>query len=84
VKNPRVLVLDEPTRGVDVGAKSEIYSLMRRLTEKGVGIIFISSEMPELIGICDRILVMSEGRITGEFEKGKMDQNAIMAAAAGI
>jgi ribose transport system ATP-binding protein len=84
VKNPRVLVLDEPTRGVDVGAKSEIYSLMRRLTEKGVGIIFISSEMPELIGICDRILVMNEGRINGEFKKGGMDQNAIMAAAAGI
>jgi ribose transport system ATP-binding protein len=84
VKNPRVLLLDEPTRGVDVGAKSEIYSLMRRLTEKGVGIIFISSEMPELIGICDRILVMNEGRINGEFKKGEMDQNAIMAAAAGI
>jgi ribose transport system ATP-binding protein len=83
-KNPRVLVLDEPTRGVDVGAKSEIYSLMRRLTEKGVGIIFISSEMPELIGICDRILVMSEGRLTGEFKKGELDQHAIMAAAAGI
>jgi ribose transport system ATP-binding protein len=84
VKNPKILVLDEPTRGVDVGAKSEIYALMRRLTEKGVGIIFISSEMPELIGICDRILVMNEGRINGEFKKGKMDQNAIMAAAAGI
>jgi ribose transport system ATP-binding protein len=84
VKNPRVLVLDEPTRGVDVGAKSEIYSLMRRLTEKGVGIIFISSEMPELIGICDRILVMNEGRINGEFRKGEMDQHAIMVAAAGI
>jgi ribose transport system ATP-binding protein len=83
-KNPRVLVLDEPTRGVDVGAKSEIYSLMRRLTEKGVGIIFISSEMPELIGICDRILVMSEGRINGEFGKGEMDQHTIMAAAADI
>jgi ribose transport system ATP-binding protein len=83
-KNPRVLVLDEPTRGVDVGAKSEIYSLMRRLTEKGVGIIFISSEMPELIGICDRILVMSEGRINGEFKKSEMDQHAIMAASAGI
>jgi ribose transport system ATP-binding protein len=83
-KDPLVLLLDEPTRGVDVGAKSEIYSLMRRLTEKGVGIVFISSEMPELIGICDRILVVSEGRINGEFRKGEMDQHAIMAAAAGI
>jgi ABC-type sugar transport system ATPase subunit len=69
---------------VDVGAKSEIYSLMRKLTDKGVGILFISSEMPELIGMCDRILVMSEGRLNGEFKKGGMDQHAIMAAAAGI
>jgi ribose transport system ATP-binding protein len=83
-KKPRVLLLDEPTRGVDVGAKSEIYSLMRRLTEEGVGILFISSEMPELIGMCDRLLVMSEGRLNGEFKKGTMDQSAIMAAAAGL
>jgi ribose transport system ATP-binding protein len=83
-KNPVVLILDEPTRGVDVGAKSEIYSLMRKLTGQGVGILFISSEMPELIGMCDRILVMNEGRINGEFNKGEMDQHAIMAAAAGI
>jgi ABC-type sugar transport system ATPase subunit len=69
---------------VDVGAKSEIYSLMRKLTDKGVGILFISSEMPELIGMCDRILVMSEGRLNGEFKKGEMDQHAIMTAAAGI
>jgi ribose transport system ATP-binding protein len=83
-KKPRVLLLDEPTRGVDVGAKSEIYALMRRLTEEGVGILFISSEMPELIGMCDRLLVMSEGRLNGEFKKGAMDQAAIMAAAAGL
>jgi ribose transport system ATP-binding protein len=83
-KNPQVLILDEPTRGVDVGAKSEIYSLMRKLTERGVGILFISSEMPELIGMCDRILVMNEGRLNGEFKKGELDQHAIMAAAAGI
>ena len=83
-KNPVVLIMDEPTRGVDIGAKREIYSLMRNLTKRGVGILFISSEMPELIGMCDRILVMSEGRLNGEFEKGKMDPDAIMAAAAGI
>jgi ribose transport system ATP-binding protein len=83
-KTPRILILDEPTRGVDVGAKNEIYTLMRRLTAQSVGILFISSEMQELIGICDRILVMSEGRISGEFKKSEMDQHKIMAAAAGI
>ncbi|MDR1575274.1 MAG: sugar ABC transporter ATP-binding protein [Treponema sp.] len=83
-KTPKILMLDEPTRGVDVGAKSEIYTLMRKLTARGVGILFISSEMPELIGMCDRILVMNEGRINGEFKKGELDQHRIMAAAAGI
>ncbi|MDR1179401.1 MAG: sugar ABC transporter ATP-binding protein [Spirochaetales bacterium] len=83
-KKPRILILDEPTRGVDVGAKSEIYGLMRKLTEQGVGILFISSEMPELIGMCDRILAMHEGRLAGEFHKETMDQRAIMAAATGI
>jgi ribose transport system ATP-binding protein len=83
-KNPRVLILDEPTRGIDVGAKSEIYGLMRKLTEQGVGILFISSEMPELLGMCDRILVMYEGRLAGEFYKETMNQHAIMAAATGI
>jgi ABC-type sugar transport system ATPase subunit len=83
-RGPRILILDEPTRGIDVGAKSEIYTLMRELTAAGVGILFISSEMPELIGMCDRILVMNEGRIKGEFKKGGLDQQKIMAAAAGL
>jgi len=82
--NPSVLLLDEPTRGVDVGAKTEIYTLMRKLTEQGVSILFISSEMLELLGMCDRLLVMHEGRITREFFKGEMDQQAVMRAAAGI
>ena len=82
--HPSVLLLDEPTRGVDVGAKAEIYALMRKLTEQGVSILFISSEMLELLGMCDRLLVMHEGRITGEFMKGEMDQQAIMRAAAGF
>ncbi len=64
--NPRVLILDEPTRGVDIGAKSEIYRLIDDLAKKGIGVIVISSELPELIGICDRVLVMREGRIAGE------------------
>jgi ribose transport system ATP-binding protein len=64
--NPRVLILDEPTRGVDVGSKAEIYMLIQQLVEKGMGVLFISSELPEIVGICDRVLVMREGEITGE------------------
>ena len=67
--DPKLIILDEPTRGVDVGAKSEIYSLVNELTRTGVGIVFVSSELPELLGVCDRILVVHEGRITGEFRK---------------
>lgn len=80
--NPRVLILDEPTRGVDVGAKAELYRLMRELTSQGMSILFISSEMQELLGMCDRILVMHEGHITGEFDRGSMNQQDIMRAAA--
>jgi ribose transport system ATP-binding protein len=64
--NPKVLMLDEPTRGVDVGAKAEIYGLIQRLVEKGMAVLFISSELPEIVGVCDRVLVMREGEITGE------------------
>ena len=63
--NPRVLIMDEPTRGIDVGAKSEIYSLMSDLARQGIGIIMISSEMPEILAMSDRIVVMHEGRIAG-------------------
>jgi ribose transport system ATP-binding protein len=62
----RVLIMDEPTRGIDVGAKVEVYELMNELTENGAGILMISSDLPEVLGMSDRILVMSEGRITGE------------------
>jgi len=65
--NPDVLILDEPTRGIDVGAKYEIYAIINALAAQGKGVIVISSELPELIGICDRIYTLSEGRITGEF-----------------
>ncbi|MDD4081142.1 MAG: ATP-binding cassette domain-containing protein [Eubacteriales bacterium] len=68
---PEVLLLDEPTRGIDVGAKYEIYSLILKLAEEGKSVIMVSSEMPELIGICDRILVMSNGRMAGVVERGK-------------
>ena len=64
--NPKVLLLDEPTRGVDVGAKAEIYALIQQLVDKGTAVLFISSELPEIVGVCDRVLVMREGEITGE------------------
>ena len=63
---PRVLILDEPTRGIDIGAKTEIYRLIDDLAKRGMGVLVISSEMPEIIGICDRVIVMREGTITGE------------------
>ena len=80
--DPRVLLLDEPTRGVDVGAKYEIYTLIGKLAEAGRGIIVVSSEMPELLGICDRIAVMSSGRIAGEVDPATASQEEIMTLAA--
>ena len=78
---PRVLLLDEPTRGVDVGAKYEIYTLINKLAEEGRGVIAVSSEMPELIGISDRIAVMSAGRLAGILSREEFDQERIMALA---
>ncbi|MGO4843653.1 D-xylose ABC transporter ATP-binding protein, partial [Rhizobiaceae sp. 2RAB30] len=63
---PRVILLDEPTRGVDVGAKAEIHRILRDLADKGTGIVAISSELPELIGLCDRVIVIRDGRLVGE------------------
>lgn len=77
-----VFIFDEPTRGIDVGAKAEIYQLMRRLSEQGKSIIMISSEMPELIGMCDRIIVMQNGGITGELDKDEFSQERILELAA--
>ena len=79
--NSEILIFDEPTRGIDVGAKSEIYQLMRRLIEEGKSIIMISSEMPELIGMSDRILVMHDGRITGEISDSEVTQEKILEFA---
>jgi putative multiple sugar transport system ATP-binding protein len=78
--NPDVLILDEPTRGIDVGAKYEIYTLINRLADEGKGIVMISSEMPELLGVCDRIYVMNEGRIVGEMAAREASQEKIMRA----
>lgn len=82
---PRLLMLDEPTRGIDVGAKYEIYSLMQTLTAQGMGMLLISSDMPELLGLCDRICVMREGRLVAELDRQEASQERIMRAivAAG-
>ena len=77
----RVLILDEPTRGVDVGAKIEIYTLIRGLADEGVGVLLISSELPEIVGLCTRVLVMREGVITGEVSGDSIDETAIMRLA---
>lgn len=79
---PEILLLDEPTRGIDVGAKYEIYQLINKLASEGKGIIIVSSEMPELFGICDRIMVMSNGRQSGIFDPKEVEQVDIMEAAA--
>jgi putative multiple sugar transport system ATP-binding protein len=76
--DPQVLILDEPTRGIDVGAKYEIYTIINELAAAGKGIVFISSEMPELLGMCDRILVMNEGRFVGELPATEASQEKIM------
>ncbi len=78
---PRVLLLDDPTRGVDVGAKAELYRLMDKLCREGLGIILTSSELPELLTVCDRILVLSEGRLTAEFSGDEATEEKIMEAA---
>jgi ABC-type sugar transport system ATPase subunit len=78
---PRVILMDEPTRGVDIGAKAEIYELIAGLATEGVAILVVSSELPELLALCDRILVLAEGRITTEFAKGEATQEALLAAA---
>lgn len=80
---PKVLILDEPTRGIDVGAKYEIYTIMNRLAAEGMSIIMISSELPEILGMSDRILVMYEGKITGELSRDEVTQERVMTLATG-
>ena len=77
---PDVLILDEPTRGIDVGAKYEIYCLINKLVAQGKGVLIISSELPEILGMCDRIYVMNEGRIVAEMPREKASQESIMNA----
>lgn len=78
---PSILILDEPTRGIDVGAKFEIYTIIDGLAASGNGVLMISSELEELIGMCDRIIVMSRGEITGEFARAEFRKEAILRAA---
>jgi ribose transport system ATP-binding protein len=80
----KVLILDEPTRGVDVGAKIEIYQIINQLAESGIAVIVISSDMPEIIGLCDRVLVMRMGRVAGELHGEEITENALINFAMGV
>ena len=81
--NPRVLFLDEPTRGIDVGAKQEIYAQINALAKSGLAIVLVSSELPEVLGLSDRVLVLHEGRVTGEFTRASATPEKVMACATG-
>src|SRR5512141_3076180 len=81
LSHPKLVIFDEPTRGIDVGAKAEIYMRIRELTRRGVGVIMASSELPELIGMCDRIIVFQEGRLAGELDRAGFSEEAIMQLA---
>lgn len=83
VREPKIIIMDEPTRGIDVGAKAEIYKLTNELTAKGTVIFLISSELPEIMGMSNRILVMHEGKVTGRIDREEFSEEGIMAAAAG-
>ena len=86
---PKLLIMDEPTRGVDVGATAELYSLMSRFASEGMAIIMVSSELPEIMGMSDRVLVYHEGRISGEYSRkdivsGEVTQEVILSSAFGV
>lgn len=82
--DPSIVIIDEPTRGIDVGTKEQIYQFIANLADEGKSIIVVSSEMPELIGICDRIVVMREGRIAGEVTGDRMTEHDIVVLATGV
>jgi ABC-type sugar transport system ATPase subunit len=84
MSKPQVMIMDDPTRGIDVGAKYEIYKLMNDLTEEGISIIMISSELEEILGMCDRIMVMCEGHSAGTLDIADATEEKIMALATGI
>ncbi len=79
-----MLILDEPTRGVDVATKVEIYHIIDQLVKDGMCILFISSELPEILGMCDRTLVMRQGRVVGEFNRADSTEEKLLSSAAGV
>ena len=76
-----MIIFDEPTKGIDIGTKTEMYRIMRGLAQKGIGVIMISSEMPELLGICDRIMVLNDGRLKGILNKEEVTEERILQTA---
>jgi ABC-type sugar transport system ATPase subunit len=84
ISKAKVLILDEPTRGVDVATKIDIYHIIGDLADREIGILFISSELPEVLGMSDRALVMREGHLIGEFTRAKASEESLLAAAAGV
>jgi ABC-type sugar transport system ATPase subunit len=83
-RDTEILILDEPTRGIDIGAKAEIYKLLRELADRGVSILMVSSELPEILGMSDRIIVMREGTFAGELDQETMTPEAVMRYATGL
>jgi rhamnose transport system ATP-binding protein len=83
-RRPSLLIVDEPTRGIDVGTKAEVHRLLSDLANEGVAILMISSELPEVLGMADRVIVLFEGRISGEFSRSEADEVSLMRAAAGL
>ena len=83
LNDPEIIILDEPTRGIDVGAKAEIYGIISHLAEIGKAIVMVSSELPEILGLCDRVIVLYHGKVSGEFERKDFDQERIIKAAMG-
>ena len=84
LNDPDIIIMDEPTRGIDVGAKRDIYLLIGNLVQQGKAVILISSEIPELMGVCDRIAVMAEGHFAGEISRDQFSQETIMRLASDI
>ena len=79
---PKLLLMDEPTRGIDVAAKADVFQIMSDLASKGLGIIFVATELKEILAVSDRIIVMSKGKITGEFERAQATEHALVEASA--
>jgi ribose transport system ATP-binding protein len=84
MRTPRIILLNDPTRGIDVGTKQELYQLLRRLAAAGAAILFYSTDYDELIGCCDRVLVLYDGRVVRELEGGEISERALIASALNV